>query len=273
MNPINPMNPMNPINPINPINSINPNLSMNEILSQDTLYQDYRYLVGLYNDQYLEILRQIDGLRQESHAVRDIINSTTLDMRRRMRDLTNPSIPGATMNPTVASALVAREDEVIESLFNGLLSGVRSRTPSSGASAQPVAPHSTMVPTTRQINEAIRVVRHGDLPDRETQDRCPISWTTFDEDDHVSQIIQCGHVFNTTELSRWFRSNSRCPLCRYDIRTNSAQPASSETSITNLINNSLANVDRGATTQIFDVSGNLVDVEMVTMLNWAHGLN
>jgi hypothetical protein len=266
------MNDIDLLNPTNPINPINSNLSINERLSQDALYQDYRYLVEVYNNQYLEILRQIDVLREESHLVRDIINSTTLDMRRRMRELAYPSTPGATMNPIVASALATREDEAIRSFFNGLLSDFRGRAMNSGASAQRLS----TTPSTRQINQATRIVRHGDLPDRETQDRCPISWATFHEDDRVSQIIRCGHVFNTTELSTWFRSNARCPLCRHDIRTNDARSERSErseTEINNLFNNSRANVDRDATTQIFDVSGNLVDVETVTMLNWAHGLN
>jgi hypothetical protein len=28
----------------------------------------------------------------------------------------------------------------------------------------------------------------------------------------------CGHIFNTEQLNTWFRSNCRCPVCRYDIR-------------------------------------------------------
>jgi len=261
--------------------------STNERLSQDTLYQDYRYLVGVYNNQYLEILRQIDDLRQEALVVRDIINATTLDMRRRMRDLTSPSAPGVTVNPITASLLVAQEDEVIQTFFNGLLGGVRTSSgASSGASystmdwrgmtgtnsdASSGASYSTMdwrgmtaqrpttIPSARQINEAVRVIRYGDMGERETQERCPISWATFNEEDRVSQIIHCGHVFNSTELSRWFLTNARCPLCRHDIRD-----ATSGAS---------GGANRNETAQIHDVSGNLVDVDTVLISNWAHGLN
>jgi len=236
--------------------------STNERLSQDTLYQDYRYLVGVYNNQYLEILRQIDDLRQEALVVRDIINATTLDMRRRMRDLTSPSAPGMTVNPITASLLVAREDEAIQTFFNGLLEGVRT---SSGANSVAssgavdwrgmTAQRPTTIPSARQINEAVRVVRYGDMGERETQERCPISWATFNEEDRVSQIIHCGHVFNSTELSRWFLTNARCPLCRHDIR------------------HATSGANRNESTQIHDVSGNLMDVETVSISNWAHGLN
>ena len=34
----------------------------------------------------------------------------------------------------------------------------------------------------------------------------------------VSVIRQCNHIFKTEELNTWFRSNCRCPVCRYDIR-------------------------------------------------------
>lgn len=240
--------------------------STNERLSQDTLYQDYRYLVGVYNNQYLEILRQIDDLRQEALVVRDIINATTLDMRRRMRDLTSPSAPGVTVNPITASLLVAQEDEVIQTFFNGLLGGVRTSSgASSGASYSTMdwrgmtAQRPTTIPSARQINEAVRVIRYGDMGERETQERCPISWATFNEEDRVSQIIHCGHVFNSTELSRWFLTNARCPLCRHDIRD-----ATSGAS---------GGANRNETAQIHDVSGNLVDVETVLISNWAHGLN
>jgi hypothetical protein len=38
----------------------------------------------------------------------------------------------------------------------------------------------------------------------------------------VRQINACGHIFNNQQLELWFRSNVRCPVCRYDIRTNNS---------------------------------------------------
>jgi hypothetical protein len=47
---------------------------------------------------------------------------------------------------------------------------------------------------------------------------CPISLENFNDNDMVSVIRYCGHIFNTEQLNTWFRSNCRCPVCRYDIR-------------------------------------------------------
>ena len=41
----------------------------------------------------------------------------------------------------------------------------------------------------------------------------------FNDNDMVSVIRPCGHIFTTAALTTWFRSNCRCPVCRYDIRS------------------------------------------------------
>ena len=40
----------------------------------------------------------------------------------------------------------------------------------------------------------------------------------FNDNDMVTVIRHCGHIFHTEHLMNWFRSNCRCPVCRYDIR-------------------------------------------------------
>jgi len=49
---------------------------------------------------------------------------------------------------------------------------------------------------------------------------CPISLEDFRDGESLTRIHHCGHIFKTTELSRWFTRNSHCPTCRYDIRHN-----------------------------------------------------
>lgn len=73
-------------------------------------------------------------------------------------------------------------------------------------------------PTQEQINNATRIVRYGDVEEPQNH-RCTISLMAFDEDTQVTMITGCGHMFDTSELNRWFELNTRCPLCRYDIRT------------------------------------------------------
>ena len=73
-------------------------------------------------------------------------------------------------------------------------------------------------PTASQFEIATRCVRYCDIVSpRNVQ--CPISLENFNDNDTVTVIRHCGHIFNTEQLTTWFRSNCRCPICRYDIRT------------------------------------------------------
>ena len=74
-------------------------------------------------------------------------------------------------------------------------------------------------PTDEQILNATQIVRYGDI-EHPQNSRCIITLVEFSEDSHVTMIRGCGHMFDSTELNRWFDSNVRCPLCRYDIRNN-----------------------------------------------------
>ena len=72
-------------------------------------------------------------------------------------------------------------------------------------------------PTQSQIEIATRIVRFADIINP-LNTSCPISMERFNDSDSVSVIRECRHVFSTQELQQWFRSNCRCPVCRYDIR-------------------------------------------------------
>lgn len=72
-------------------------------------------------------------------------------------------------------------------------------------------------PTQSQIETATRRVRYCDIA-RPTNTSCPISMDEFNDNETVTVIRQCGHIFHTDPLMNWFRSNCRCPVCRYDIR-------------------------------------------------------
>ena len=76
-----------------------------------------------------------------------------------------------------------------------------------------------ITPTEQQIQSSTRTIRFGDIVSPNS-DACPISLEQFNNDDIVSQIIPCGHIFNQSQLRTWFNSNVRCPVCRYDIRNN-----------------------------------------------------
>ena len=73
-------------------------------------------------------------------------------------------------------------------------------------------------PSYEQITNATDIVRFGNI-NSPLNTTCPITQESFNSDNLVTQILHCGHIFNTSSLDRWFEINTRCPLCRYDIRT------------------------------------------------------
>jgi len=72
-------------------------------------------------------------------------------------------------------------------------------------------------PTSSQIETATRRVLYRDIP-TPINNSCPISMDNFNDNETVTIIRHCGHIFNSNELTTWFQSNCRCPVCRYDIR-------------------------------------------------------
>ena len=88
-------------------------------------------------------------------------------------------------------------------------------------------------PTPYQIELATRVVRFGDIVNPLNLS-CPISLENFNDNDQVLVIRQCNHIFSNTALHSWFRTNCRCPVCRYDIRDHSSNNA---INISNLASN------------------------------------
>lgn len=74
-----------------------------------------------------------------------------------------------------------------------------------------------IAPNQEQIRSATRRAKYRDIS-RPVNTTCPISLEPFADADDVVMIRHCGHIFKPTEFETWFRSNCRCPTCRYDIR-------------------------------------------------------
>lgn len=73
-------------------------------------------------------------------------------------------------------------------------------------------------PTTEQILSGTRRVVYSDIEEEPLNSSCPVTLEIFESDSEVLQILGCKHIFSPTSLHHWFRSNVRCPVCRYDIR-------------------------------------------------------
>jgi hypothetical protein len=84
-------------------------------------------------------------------------------------------------------------------------------------------------PTQSQIETATRNVQYCDIVNPINRS-CPISLETFNDNDMVSVIRFCGHIFKSEELRVWFRTNCKCPVCRYDIRNYNSNTQTESTS-------------------------------------------
>lgn len=94
------------------------------------------------------------------------------------------------------------------------------------------------IPTRECIETATRQVRYGDILNPVNQ-TCPITMEDFNENDNITMIRHCRHIFKTDVLMNWFRRNSCCPVCRYDIRNE--RPRNNNLNNNNLNNNNLNN--------------------------------
>lgn len=72
-------------------------------------------------------------------------------------------------------------------------------------------------PSVSQIRRGTELVVWSDISNN-YQTRCPIDMQDFTGDDSILRIRECGHIFREMNLRRHFRSNTRCPICRFDIR-------------------------------------------------------
>jgi hypothetical protein len=73
-------------------------------------------------------------------------------------------------------------------------------------------------PSQVEIENAISLIQFREI-ENPLNNSCPISLEAFTENEMVTMIKYCGHIFKPNEINHWFESNVRCPVCRYDIRT------------------------------------------------------
>jgi hypothetical protein len=78
-------------------------------------------------------------------------------------------------------------------------------------------------PNEDQIRNATRSIIYNSNNTRINNNTCPITLEPFEEQQMLTQIMYCGHVFSQDGINRWFEGNVRCPVCRYDIRNYNAR--------------------------------------------------
>lgn len=76
-----------------------------------------------------------------------------------------------------------------------------------------ISPSVSSSPAPQSSEEIITITQFGNLQDPLNLE-CPINFETFSDDDIVSRINSCGHVFGSNALTTWIINNNSCPVCR-----------------------------------------------------------
>ena len=194
-----------------------------------TLEQQRVYI--MYVNQYDLISNQIDTLYEMLFDIRANISDLQTNNRNRYRDNINNST--YTENITNTNNITQNRSPIerfLTNFFNTPISSVQIND-------------NTLIPvTSAQINNASRLIRYDEI-ENPTSDRCSISLLEFHNDDHIRQILYCGHIFHENSLQEWFTRNTICPLCRYDIRnytTNNIQHSVLENNSSNSFSNDVS---------------------------------
>ena len=221
------------------------------------LSTDELVLINILNTMYNDNYRQIEQLQDSNTRIMtSIINILTNVLHTRTRNRQGTPANGTstasnrrenntspitntttTSNPNPNS--VRRINSTSTSSSNGLLSFLNSEILRNSSHTTTNPSQSSfrsgineliqgflepieVFPTQSQIEIATRIVRFSDIVNP-INSSCPISMERFNDSDNVSIIRECGHIFSTQEINLWFRSNCRCPICRYDIRNYNPQ--------------------------------------------------
>jgi hypothetical protein len=177
---------------------------MNNLSNEDT------QLINILNTMYTDNNNQIQNLTASNNQIRTALTTILTSSRRhtnrqnnnRYNNLFNNLIHATNTSQGRNSTSSTRNllsDNLSFSLFQSFFEPVE------------------IYPTQTQIEIATRRVRYSDIISPPNVS-CPISLELFNDSDMVTVIRQCGHIFDSDQLNTWFRSNCKCPVCRYDIR-------------------------------------------------------
>ena len=89
------------------------------------------------------------------------------------------------------------------------------------------------------ISANITNLNYNQLDSSNTQTICPFTQDNFQENDQISRINACGHIFTRTHLHRYLSDfDYRCPVCRRDLRReNDVENPTSTNNLLDISNN------------------------------------
>ena len=169
------------------------------------LSPDQRIFVDLYSLQYTQITEQTNRMQEQIHRNTTIQNELRNNIQTIYSDATR--------------AITTRHNNSNNHHSNpNLYSSYFSATLPSTSAVDLIATE-----TTSYLFSDIQTPINTE---------CPIRLEPFGPADEVVQINRCGHIFNREELRFWFRTNTRCPMCRREVST---RQTNSNQALTNLV--------------------------------------
>lgn len=184
-------------------------------------------LLMVYVDMYNQTTRRIDLLYRSLEEIRDSIDIITGVHERLYNNNNNSesnlgeSFRESTPRPSEIRPNVLPRVNIVHQPLNGdyisLLNLLNETLSTNTNNNRTFFDRVVVNPTAEQIIRAVRVVRFSSISNPPNTE-CPITLESFEDNAMVTQIRHCGHVFNSSSINSWFRSNVGCPVCRYDIR-------------------------------------------------------
>ena len=196
----------------------------NRPTTYNTISNEQLLLINILNEMYNNNISQINGHMDAING----LNEANNNIRATLIQMLN--VNGARRPNTSNATPIVSNRNLVNSNFNYLPNSIPLLMPSlrrqNGLNLESFFSPVEVYPTPTQVEAATRRVRYCDIVTPLNRS-CPISLEDFNDNDMVSVIRQCGHIFKTDELNTWFRSNCRCPVCRYDIRNYNTNASSS----------------------------------------------
>jgi hypothetical protein len=195
------------------------NPSSNNITNEQNLL--INLLQTMYNDNIQQINtmnNSINNLRNANTQIRNILVQI-LNSRQNTQNTQNRTNTSQNRSNSRRNTIIYHDENNRTPLRNfwtqeNLRTQENNRTQHMQDFLEPVDVYPTLI----QVEAATRITNYANILNPINRS-CPISLEIFSDNDMVSVIRFCGHIFNTEQLRTWFRSNCRCPVCRYDIRS------------------------------------------------------
>ena len=218
---------------------------MNTFQRRNSMINEQQLLIDILNTMYNDNLRQITNLTNSNMEIRNLIiqilNTNHLHRRNNIGDNNiyrnnnsrNNFRDNSRLNENVGSFnlnnLYHNHDNTIQQIRLPINRNSRNINLNNNNEYARILQNFfdpvEVYPTQTQIEAATRRVRYCEILSPKNT-CCPISLNSFNDNDMVTVIRHCGHIFNTDDLHTWFRSHYSCPVCRYDIREDNSNASS-----------------------------------------------